>query len=236
MKRPLIGLTMDGDDKGSRYELNGDYVASIERAGGVPIAIPYGLDRSLIPQILDVLDGILFIGGDDLDPALYGETWHDNAIKIDPRRQDFELALLAEVEKRQLPAMGVCLGCQLLNVHRGGSLHQFLPDLPRQPMIEHRKDGRESPAHSVRIDPDSQIGRAIGQTEIEANTFHKQAVKNLGRRLRLVASAPDGVIEAFEDPDLPLYAAVQWHPERLHDRPEHLAIFRLLVDKARQRR
>ena len=232
MSRPIIGLTMDFDEKDSRYELNGDYVTSIEKAGGLPLAIPFCDETDSIPRLLDLFDGILFIGGDDLDPSLYGESWHEKAIRIHPRRQGFELALVAEVERRRMPALGICLGCQLLNVHRGGSLHQFIPDLNLTPAIEHRKADRPSPRHSVSIDPKTQLGLAIGQTEMETNSYHMQAIRRLGRNLRLVASAPDGVIEGFEDPDLPLFAAVQWHPERLHDRSEQLALFRLLVEKS----
>ncbi len=232
MNRPLIGLTMDSGDTRGKCQLNADYVESVVRAGGIPLAMPFAADPGAIPRILDVIQGVLFIGGDDLDPALYGEQWHQKAIRIEPRRQEFELALVSEVERRRIPAMGICLGCQLLNVHRGGSLHQFLPDLPRDPMIEHRKDGRDMPAHPVRVDLQTQLGRAIGKDQIEANTYHKQAVNRLGRGFVVAATAPDGVIEAFEDPAFPLFAGVQWHPERLNDRAEHLAVFRLLVEKA----
>jgi putative glutamine amidotransferase len=121
-----------------------------------------------------------------------------------------------------------------MNVHRGGSLHQFLPDVPRENRIEHRRLERELPTHPVSIAADSQIGRAVGKASIEVNTYHKQAANTVGRGLRVVATAPDGVIEAFEDPTLPLFAAVQWHPERLNHQPEHLALFKLLVDKARE--
>jgi putative glutamine amidotransferase len=129
--------------------------------------------------------------------------------------------------------MGICLGSQLLNVYRGGTLHQFLPDVPRENPIEHRKAERQRPEHPVKVDLNSRIGRAIGKSEIIVNTFHKQAARTLGRGLKLVATAPDGIIEAFEDPDMPLFAAIQWHPERLHEREEHLALFRMLVEASR---
>ena len=232
MKRPIIGLTMNIDQQPDRYELQTPYVISIEKAGGLPLAIPHSTNLALIPQILDLLDGILFVGGDDLDPAIYGQPWHPNAVPIDPRRQTFELALLADVEHRRLPTLGICLGSQLINVHRGGSLHQFLPDLPRPNPIEHRKAERDRPTHPVTVALDSQIGRAIGKPNIIANTYHKQSVDRIGRNLRVVATAPDAIIEAFEDPDMPLFAAIQWHPERLHDLEEHLALFKLLVHKA----
>jgi putative glutamine amidotransferase len=236
MPRPLIGITLDYGEKPNRYMLPCDYATSVERAGGIPLAIPYRTDLSLIPEILDRLDGVLFSGGDDLDPTLYGEQRHPRAEAIDPDRQQFELALLAEVERRRVPALGVCLGSQLMNVHRGGSLIQFLPEHERHEPIEHRKvvDG-DRRLHPVKIDPDSILGKAIGKGEILANTRHKQAINKVGRNLRVTAHALDGVIEAIEDPSMPLYLAVQWHPENLSTSPEHLAPFKLLVEKAGQR-
>lgn len=236
MPRPLIGITLDYGDKPNRYMLPCDYASSIERAGGIPICIPYKTDLSLIPEILDRLDGVLFSGGEDLDPMLYGEQRHPRAEPIDPLRQHFELALLAEVERRKMPALGVCLGSQLMNVHRGGSLIQFLPDHDRNEPIEHRKviDG-DRRLHPVTIVADSILGRAIGKVEILANTRHKQAINKVGKNLKVTAHAPDGVVEAIEDPSMPLYLAVQWHPENLSNAPEHLAPFKLLVEKAGQR-
>jgi putative glutamine amidotransferase len=136
-----------------------------------------------------------------------------------------------------MPALGVCMGSQLMNVHRGGSMIQFLPDHDRPGAIEHRRLPHREPArHPVKIDTESQLGRAIapGKREVSVNTYHKQGIKTIGRGLRVVATAPDGIIEAFEDPTLPLFAAVQWHPERLLDEPEHLAPFHLLVEKAKK--
>jgi putative glutamine amidotransferase len=120
-----------------------------------------------------------------------------------------------------------------MNVYRGGSLIQFLPDVSRDPMLEHRRLGDPMRRHSIRINPDTALAETIGKGEISANTRHKQAIKQLGRGLRITATAPDGVIEGIEDPSLPMFMAVQWHPENLHDQPEHLAPFRLLVEKAK---
>jgi putative glutamine amidotransferase len=230
MKRPVIGITVDNTDDGTKYESPTTYATAVEMAGGLPILMPFRTDPKLVPAFVDLIDGILFSGGNDLDPALYGESWHAKASPIDPGRQGFEMALLAEVERRRTPILGVCLGSQLMNVHRGGSLHQFIPDLTAE--IEHRKIGTELKRHPVRVDPESQIGKAIGKTEVWVNTYHKQAVNRLGRGLKVIATAPDGVIEGFEDPSFPLYAAVQWHPERLADEAEHLAPFKLLVQRA----
>lgn len=233
-RRPRIGVTLDSSTtQRTRYSLAHDYATSIERAGGVPFALPFKTDFSLIPEIVDALDGILFTGGDDLDPALFGEPRHPKAEPLDADRQRFELALLAEVERRRVPALGVCLGSQLMNVYRGGSLFQFLPDHDRPGALEHRKLNDDGRRHPVRIEPDTLLAQAVGKSEIVANTRHKQAIRRLGRGLRVNATAPDGVIEGIEDPTMPLYLAVQWHPENLSTAPEHLAPFRLLIERAR---
>jgi putative glutamine amidotransferase len=232
MIRPRIGITIDTHDDAGKYESPTSYAKAVERAGGLPLLIPYKSDLSLIPQYVDQFDGILFSGGNDLDPALYGQPWHPKAEHIDPDRQKFELALLAEVERRRVPTLGVCLGSQLMNVYRGGSMHQFLPDVERPAPIEHRRIGGDLPRHDVMLDASSQIGRAIGKERISVNTYHKQSADRMGRGLRVIATSPDGIIEGFEDPSFPLFAAVQWHPERLIDEPEHLAPFKLLVEVA----
>ena len=233
-KRPAIGITIDRDDNSEKYASWFSYAKAIELAGGLPLLLPYKSDLSLIPQYLELLDGVLLSGGDDLDPALYNEEWHPKAQRIDPDRQRWDMALLAEVERRRAPVLGVCLGSQIMNVHRGGSMHQFLPDVASNDSIEHRKHPEKINRHTVQLDPASQIGLAVGKSEISVNTYHKQAANKLGRGLRVIATAPDGVIEGFEDPTFPLFTAVQWHPERLTDEPEHLAPFKLLVEKSRK--
>lgn len=236
-RRPRIGVTTGSSDSdASRYQLPADYARSIERAGGLPLLLPFRLDLSLVPEVVDSCDGILFIGGNDLDPTLYGQQKHPEAVPLDPDRQRFELALLAEAERRRMPVLGVCLGSQLLNVHRGGSLFQYLPDCPRDNAIDHRDRGDRSFRHAVSITPGTVLHQAIGAEQITVNSRHKQAVDRLGRGLRAAAYAPDGTIEAVEDPTLPLFLGVQWHPENLSaDHHEHLAPFRLLVEKAKER-
>lgn len=232
MKRPVIGLTTDSNDADDRYLSTMTYSAAIERAGGLPVLLPYAVDHALIPQYVDLLDGICFSGGNDMNPVRYGEEWHPKVARMDERREKFEFALLAEVEKRRMPALGVCFGSQLMNVHRGGSLIQFLPDQKPDAMEHRYLKEKGLTRHQVKLDTASQLGRAIGKSDVSVNTYHKQAVKQIGRGLKVIATAPDGVIEAFEDPSLPLFAAVQWHPERLIDEPEHLAPFKLLVTKS----
>jgi putative glutamine amidotransferase len=234
MSRPLIGITSDSNDSGSAYQSTKTYTAAIERAGGLPLIIPHGVDYGLIPQYVDLIDGICFTGGNDMNPVRFGEEWHPKVTRMDERRENFEFALIAEVEKRRRPALGVCFGSQLMNVHRGGNLIQFLPEQKPGP-IEHRYREETGPTrHQVKLNLDSLLGRAIGKSDLSVNTYHKQASNQIGRGLRVIATAPDGVIEAFEDPSLPMFVAVQWHPERLIDEPEHLAPFKLLVEKSKK--
>lgn len=235
-KLPVIGITVDTSHQHPRrYECTNDYAISVERAGGLPVMLPYRVPLSLVPRYVDLLDGLLFSGGDDLDPVLYGESYHPKAHPVDPDRQRFELALLAEAERRRLPVLGVCLGSQLINVHRGGSLIQFLPEHGRDNALEHRSLGDPTRRHPVSVQPGTMLAEAVGRHQVHVNTRHKQAVGRPGRGLRVNAVAPDGVIEGTEDPTLPLFLAVQWHPENLHAEPEHLALFELLVRKAGHR-
>jgi putative glutamine amidotransferase len=232
-KRPAIGITVDRVPGKEQYLSNYTYAAAVERAGGLPILLPYRVDHGLVGDYLDRIDGVLLTGGPDLDPKLYGGgDYVAGTSPIDPDRQSFELALIAEVERRRMPVLGVCLGSQVMNVHRGGSLHQFLPSVDRPSPLEHRTLGDDPLRHPIAVDTASQLGRAIGQRDVSANTYHKQAVNRLGRGLTVIATAPDGIIEGFEDPSLPFFAAVQWHPERLTDEAEHLAPFKLLVEHA----
>jgi putative glutamine amidotransferase len=234
--RTIIGITMDAQDNppaGGRsptgnsgaYHLAFDYCDAIEKAGGLPLAIPYRTHQALIPQYVDLCDGILFTGGNDLDPALYGEGWHPKAVKVDPDRQNFEMALLAEVEKRRTPALFICMGCQVLNVHRGGSLTQFIGDDATK--MEHRKGDGDVRRHDVTVDPNSTLGKAVGRQAFSTNTYHKQAVKTVGKGLKVVATAPDGTVEAIEGAGFVI--GVQWHAETM---AEHLPLFEALVAAA----
>ena len=233
--RPRIAITADHNKDRTQQVVPGHYLSAVEAAGGLPIILPYREDLSLAGAMLDGFDGVLLTGGDDPDPSAWGETWHAEAVPCDPVRERWERALLAEIERRRLPALGICFGCQIMNLHRGGSLHQFLPDVPRDGALEHRRlDLDWARRHDVDLHPESALARRIGQSRISVNTSHREAVAQAGRGLRALAIAPDGVIEGVEDPDLPLFVGVQWHAERLAgDEPAHRALFDLLIEQAR---
>lgn len=232
-RRPVIGITCDYRDNQPSYALPFAYCDAVDKAGGLALMLPYRSDLLVIPQLVDLLDGIVFSGGNDLDPSPWGEEVHPEARPIDPLRERFERALMTEVESRRLPTLGICLGSQLMNVHRGGTLNQFIPDLERENAIEHRRLGSEWDArHDVELEKGSTLARVLGTTRVRSNTSHKQSIRDVGRGLRVIATSPDGVVEAVEDASMPMWIGVQWHPERQHDEPEHLALFKLLVEKA----
>lgn len=234
MTRPHIGLTVDYVTGKPHYMLPFTYVQAVTEAGGLPWMIPYQRDRESVLSYLDQLDGLILSGGDDLDPSAWGENYHPCAKPIDPVRQTWDMELLHQAEQRRMPVFGICLGMQMINVYRGGSLIQFLPDRDPPRKIEHRLMGDWSRRHSVQVLPNTQLREVLGEPEVSVNTSHKQAVRELGRGLIQTAVSPDGLIEGIEDPTLPCFFGVQWHPERQYDEPTQLKLFQHVVRHARE--
>lgn len=176
------------------------------------------------PVSLADVSGLLLMGGEDVDPALYGEERHPETETPDPELDRVEQALLAEALDRDMPVLAICRGLQMVNVFHGGSLIQHLepPERHRQ-----RPDDKSLPAHEIVIEPQTLLFDIAGRREWRVNSRHHQAVKDLGRGLRVSAVDPhDGTVEALERPDKRFVLAVQWHPENqaLTD-PEQLRLF-----------
>ena len=244
--RPLIGVTTsevrpkertqptpEGDPSGKEMALGITYLKGIEAAGGLPVVMPPMAEEAIEP-LLDRLDGICLSGGPDLDPALYEEAPHPELGPIEPDLDRFELAVAARADARQMPILAICRGTQALNIVRGGALHQHLPDLSGE---AHRQTnpGTET-SHPVEIDPDSLLAAAFGGGEVDVsdvNSFHHQAIARLGKGLRVSARAPDGTVEAIEDPDRRFLIGVQWHAETLVHRAAEAELFRRFVDACR---
>jgi len=181
-------------------------------------------------------DGILFAGGEDVDPALYGEQTKYASVHVSRARDDFELTLLETALSRRLPILGICRGIQMINVKFGGTLYQ---DLKADTAVEreHRQPGRRGDlTHMVTLtDPESKLSRAF-QGSCRVNSMHHQAIKRLGRGLKVTAHSEDGLVEAVEAADdYPFLLAVQWHPEEIVDHPEQRRIFELFIAKCRER-
>src|SRR5712691_6420820 len=198
---------MATDKPGSPYvQLRGSYAHAIESAGGLPVLVP-PMPPEAVSALLERLDGVVFPGGADVDPAEYGETPHPKT-ETNPELDQLELAVARWAIDSDLPTLGICRGQQLLNVALGGSLIQHLDD--------HRQPGdRTALTQPLRVEPGSRLARIFGSTRLEANTMHHQAVRALGRGLKAVAWAEDGIVEGVESDEHPWLLMVQFHPEEL---------------------
>lgn len=243
--KPLIGVTTsevrkaarsnpkpEGDPQQREMALGMLYMRAVERAGGLPVVLP-PMALEEVPSLLSHLNGVCLSGGPDIDPAGYGNEPHPELGDTEPTLDAFELAVAQEADQRGLPLLGVCRGAQAMNIARGGTLHQHIPDIT-DGKIEHRQtDSGDHTAHDVAIEKGSRLASIIGETTAAVNSFHHQSIDRLGRDLIAVAWAPDGTIEAIEGiPAEPLFVGVQWHAESLVDRADNLSLFQTLVSEA----
>lgn len=237
-RKPLIGITAtpsdDVFDHGTfrRYALSDTYINAVRAAGGIPVILPAG--ETDLQAILDMVDGLIFSGGSDLDPALYGDTEvHEKTYGIDPERDSFELGLMELAYAQDKPFLGICRGIQTMNVALGGTLIQDVPTAIESD-VEHRQQAiGKSPtdtSHSVQVADGSVLAGILDATTVETNSYHHQAVGIPAPGVEVIATSADGVIESIVAPDRQFALGVQWHPEMLaagHD--EQLALFRALV-------
>lgn len=235
---PVIGVVLGArslDPSASSVGGRGagqDYLDAIVKAGGKPVLLaPSALTEDQAHHGLDHLseiDGLLFTGGGDLHPSYFGRELDARTRSLDERRDAFELGLLAEALARDVPALGICRGEQLLNVVLGGTLYLDLPS-ELGGSEEHMGDRLDPEAHLVSLAPESFVASLCGCTEYLTNSAHHQAVRELGSGLRAVGWSPGGVIEAVESSDYCFCVGLQWHPERLPVSHESRRIFEGLV-------
>ncbi|MQA28946.1 MAG: gamma-glutamyl-gamma-aminobutyrate hydrolase family protein [Luteitalea sp.] len=202
------------------------------------------VDHSLpVEAALEGLDGLMLTGGDDVAPVRYGEQKHSAVVEVQPERDDFEIALVKEARSRDLPILAICRGIQVMNVAFGGTLVQDIPSQVNSG-VEHRLEVPPHPsvafAHEIWFEKDSLLGRLLGERLAEAdscevNSRHHQAVKEVAAGFRVSATAPDGVIEAIEDPSARFCLGVQWHPENFFRTGEFRPLFEGFVEAARTR-
>ena len=218
--KPVIGINLDIFGESPKIgKIQAFYYQSIGQAGGLPVLIPPCGDADLA-DLLRRLDGVMFIGGDDYCPSTYGEKKHDSVQLAHDERTDFDFRLLqVALGDAQLPILGICAGCQLLNIGLGGSLHQDIPSEFPSSNVQHSagkdpwKEGFNK--HKIILESGTKLAKIFaGTKEINVPTSHHQAVKRVGEGLIPAALAEDGVIEAVELPSRPFVIGVQWHPER----------------------
>ena len=241
--RPLIGVTSYlkryQDEKNSRFDgfLSPDFISypyytrKIELAGAVPVDIPYFYDmEASVKTLAGRLDGILFIGGEDIDPKYYGEPVAGSE-KIVPERDSLEMQLFDAFYRARKPVLGICRGMQLMNVFFKGSLIQDISS-EKKGYLEHvqSSEGGFAPAHGVSVTKGTLLASLVGES-VRVNTLHHQAARKVGEGLIVAAESEDGIIEAVEMPEYPFMLGVQWHPERLGEEP-HFNIFKAFVSAA----
>jgi putative glutamine amidotransferase len=221
--RPLVAVTATARlvDGVERVRLNIAYVRALESVGLVPLVIPPLTDTAAADRILDVVAGLLLTGGEDVDPALYGDTPHPALGPVNCSRDVTELALLAGARARRLPTFAICRGIQVVNVGLGGTLVQDLPSQRNDVDAHELDDERAERVHDVSLDPASRLATIVGEQTVGVNSIHHQAVDRLGVSMRVNARAEDGVIEGIESDDPNWWMlGVQWHPEELTTTPE----------------
>jgi putative glutamine amidotransferase len=221
--------TAEADPPRQEMVLGMRYLDAIGRAGALAMVVP-PLPGPAIPALLDRVDGICLSGGPDLHPDAYGAAPHPELGPTEPRLDAFELALARAADERDMPILAICRGAQVLNVARGGTLHQHLPDVVGD-AVTHRQPGAAGePTHGVSVAPESRLAAILGHRHVRVNSFHHQAVDVLGERLAITARAEDGTIEAFEAVDRGFVVGVQWHVECLGDYDEQAALFTAMVE------
>lgn len=231
--KPLIGITTYAQNaRWGVWDLPAaliplDYVDAVERAGGRPLLVPPSEDG--VEETLEALDGIVFSGGADVDPAHYGAEAHPETDAPQARRDAGEMALLRAALERDLPTLAICRGFQLLNVARGGDLVQHLPEALGTD--DHRRVPGEFAVHPVEVKPGSRLASIVGD-RADVTSHHHQAAGRVGEGLVETAWAADGTLEAVEDPDKRFTVGIQWHPEAGEDQ----ALFEALVEQAREYR
>lgn len=242
--KPVIGITPSPtDDKlphGTfrRYAMASTYTEGVEAAGGVPVILPP--QDGNVDEILDRLHGLLFSGGGDIDPRRYGvDDIHSKTYGIDELRDSFELDLFRGAIERDMPIFCICRGIQVANVALGGTLIQDIASEVGDE-IEHGQShagfGAGDKSHPVRVESGSRLQEIYGSSEIGTNSHHHQALKDVSPELRVIARAPDGIIEAVDRPASTWFLGVQWHPEMMfRAHPEHLKPFQALVQAAESR-
>ncbi len=205
------------------------YIDAVLRAGGQPVIVNTARDpKALLARV----DALVLTGGPDVDPARYGATPHPSVYGVDSADDEFECALADAATARSVPTLAICRGIQLLNVARGGTLHQHITEDPGVPA--HGQPGVAGGArqHEVKLAADSLLAEVMNTTTVTASCHHHQAIDELGDGLRVVGRAKDGIVEALEL-DGAFVLAVQWHPEdTADDDPEQQRLFDALVRRA----
>lgn len=234
MNKPIIGLTSYQRERGAYCVVVTEYIESVFAAGGIPICIPTIKTDADYEYYMEMLDGIIFTGGADINPACYGEEPLKEVSGIAPAKDEYELGLFGKAYERKMPIFGICRGNQLINVALGGSLYQDINSQIPGSFGHYPKDTPEDELyHSVKLVEGSKLHGIMGADRLQVNSFHHQAIRTLGKNLVVTAVSKDNIIEAVESTEDRYLLGVQWHPECLTKRYEiFLKLFSRFVQEA----
>lgn len=233
--KPLIALTPSLEKSSGNTYMNPGYLRGVTMAGGLPLILPLSCEGEDLDRLLSLCGGVLFTGGPDVDPAVYGEARLNESVELCPERDALEFSLLEKAMRAGLPVLGICRGCQLINTALGGTLYQDLPTQRPGPIQHRQPEPITCPQHENRILPGTPLAAALSQASIAVNSCHHQAIRTLADGLLPSAVAGDGLIEGFCHESYPYLWGVQWHPERLLGDPASLLLFRSFVRAAEER-
>jgi putative glutamine amidotransferase len=222
--RPLA----QGEPRQHEIALGLTYPEAVDGSGGLPVILP-PIEPEGVPELVGRLSGLMLSGGPDLHPSAYGAAVDPHLGPTEPELDHFELALLRQADALGMPILAICRGMQALNVARGGTLHQHLPDVVGDGVDHRQVINGTRPSHWIRLQAGSSLAETLGRGRSKVNSFHHQGVQRLGADLTEVAWASDGTVEAIEDTSRAFVVGVQWHAESLAHRPEHGALFRTFV-------
>lgn len=232
-KKTIIGIVSEYEDEKENYFCSHLYARAIERAGALPIILPY-VEAEQLEDMLDLISGLVLSGGKDLASEIYGAAPHP-AAKVQPARDNFEIALTRLALERSMPILGVCRGMQLLNVVGGGTLYPHtIDELPNG--LDHRNGiPLEEAAHDVHLEPNTLLLQYNGgSSSLRVNSGHHQAVKRVAPDFIVSARANDGLVEAIEAPGRAFVVGVQWHPEFFYEsEPASRHLFHGFVEASR---
>lgn len=234
---PIIAVTAFRDHKhceNPRVHLNTAYVNAVIRAGGTPLLIPVGIPVEQHHELLNRVDGLILTGGGDINPATYGRPMHATVSGIDDARDEIDISLARLAIEMKKPLLGICRGYQIINIVHGGTLFRDIASQKENALFHACWNDlpRDFEAHEVVLEPGSRLAEIIGKSPVSVNSLHHQGVETVGQGLKVVGTAPDSLVEAFEVPNHPFAIGVQWHPEAMPDRADMQAIFRALVAAA----
>lgn len=215
-KKPVIGITPGMNQEESYLTIHKGTMDALLHFGALPVLLPMTGSEDELRELLNVVDGVVFSGGGDIDPLRFGQWPQKNCGAISPMRDEMELTLCRLLSKRKdKAALGICRGFQVMNVALGGDVVQdIFTDYP-QALLHRQKQPEHYPSHPVTIEEGTLLHRCAGEEQAMVNSLHHQAVGKLGEGLRVCAKAPDGMVEAAECEKHPFFLGVQWHPERL---------------------